>query len=150
MIKVIPFEPEHIKGLELLIADKETVALCNSPECLQTLKDIGPCYTAMTQDGRVIGAAGVRPITLKTFEAWAIVGKEAKIYAKSFVKAINQFMQTMFENDAADRFQATVRMSFPEGHRFVRILKFLPEGILKNYDMGEDYMMYSRINTWLR
>ena len=56
-------------------------------------------------------------------------------------KSINLFIQNHFEFDVADRFQATVKLSYEKGHRFAKLLKFEPEGILKNYENGEDFMI---------
>lgn len=150
MIKVIPFEPEHIYGIEPLIDDKELKELCCNREYLLSLQKMGPCYSGFTKDGKVVGACGVRQLNAKTYEGWAILSKDSKPYAKSIIRAVDLFIKNMFDFDAADRFQATVRMNFTEGHRFAKILGFSPEGILKNYEFGEDFMMYSRVNTWLK
>lgn len=150
MIKVIPFEPEHIYGIDPLISDGELKELCQNIEYLKGLQKLGPCYTGYTKEGKVVGAAGVRQLNAKTYEGWAILAKDSKPYAKSIIRAVDLFIKNMFEFDAADRFQATVRMDFAEGHRFAKILGFTPEGILKNFEFGKDFMMYSRINTWLK
>ena len=41
MIKVIPFEPEHIMGMEPLMDDACTKAIMQSSEYLQALKQLG-------------------------------------------------------------------------------------------------------------
>lgn len=150
MIKVIPFEPEHIYGMEPLMQDPIIKEMCLNKQYLNSLKKLGPCYTGFSKDNLLLGAAGVRQVNAKTYEAWALLSKNAAKYSKGIIKAIELFIKNMFEGDVADRFQATVRMNFAAGHRFARVFKFVPEGILKNYAYGEDYMLYARINTWLR
>lgn len=149
MIEVIPFEPEHIYGMKPLIKDGFLPKVLNDMEYLENLKKYGTAFSGFTPDGHCVGAAGVRQVNLKTYEGWAILAEDSKKNIKSILRAIDLFIQNYFEYNVADRFQATVRMQHTEGHRFAKLLKFSPEGILKNFDNGEDYMMYARINTWL-
>lgn len=149
MIKVIPFEPEHIMGMEPLMDDACTKAIMQSSEYLQALKQLGPAYSGFTDEGKCVGAAGVKQINAKTYEGWALLAIDSKQHIKSILRAVELFMQNFFDYDVADRFQATVKMNFTQGHRFAKLLGFKPEGILHNYDQNEDYMMYARINTWL-
>ena len=149
MIKVIPFEPEHIIGMEPLMDDACIKTMMQSKEYLQALKQLGPAYSGFTDAGKCVGAAGVKQINAKTYEGWALLAIDSKHHIKSILRAVELFIQNFFEYEVADRFQATVKMSFPQGHRFAKLLGFKPEGILHNYDQNEDYMMYARTNTWL-
>ena len=119
-------------------------------EYLQSLKKYGVAYSGFTKDGVCVGAAGVRQINLKTFEGWAILSEDSHKNIKSILRAVDLFIQNYFEYGVADRFQATVRLSYEKGHRFAKLLKFEPEGILKNYEDNEDFMMYARVNSWLK
>lgn len=149
MIEVIPFEPEHIFGMKPLIKDGELEQALTNMEYLKCLKQYGVAYSGFTKDGVCVGAAGVRQINLKTFEGWAILSEDSYKNIKSIIRAVNLFIQNHFEFNVADRFQATVKLSYEKGHRFAKLLKFEPEGILKNYENGEDFMIYGRVNTWL-
>lgn len=149
MIEVVPFEPEHIFGMKPLIKDGELEQALTNMEYLKCLKQYGVAYSGFTKDGVCVGAAGVRQINLKTFEGWAILSEDSHKNIKSIIRAVNLFIQNHFEFDVADRFQATVKLSYEKGHRFAKLLKFEPEGILKNYENGEDFMIYGRVNTWL-
>lgn len=113
------------------------------------LKATSIAYSGILPNGEIVGSAGVRNITATTYEGWALLTKDAAGQGKSIVRAVELFIQNMFKTGGAGRFQATVNMNFKEGHKFAKILKFEPEGILKNYDQGCDYMMYGRTNTWL-
>lgn len=149
MIKVIPFEPEHIMGIKPLINDATMLQLVNDSAYLKLLKQLGPAYSGFTPEGQCVGAAGIKQVTGTTVEGWAVLAEDSKKYSKSIIRAIDLFIQNYFKHNAADRFQATVKMNFTKGHRLARILKFKPEGILHSYEYGEDYMMYGRINSWL-
>lgn len=150
MIKVIPFEPEHLYGMKPLIKDTYLEHALKDEVYLQNLKKIGPAFSGFTLDGVCVGAAGVHQINLKTFEGWAILSEDSHRHIKSIIKAVDLFITNYFEHDAADRFQATVRLSYEKGHRFAKLLKFEPEGILKSYEDGADFMMYARTDTWLK
>ena len=150
MIEVVPFEPEHIFGMKPLIKDKYLEQALQNMEYLQSLKKYGVAYSGFTKDGVCVGAAGVRQVNLKTFEGWAILSEDSHKNIKSILRAVDLFIQNYFEFDVADRFQATVRLSYEKGHRFAKLLKFEPEGILKNYEDNEDFMMYARVNSWLK
>lgn len=150
MIEVVPFEPEHIFGMKPLIKDKYLECALQNMEYLQSLKKYGVAYSGFTKEGVCVGAAGVRQINLKTFEGWAILSEDSHKNIKSILRAVDLFIQNYFEFDVADRFQATVRLSYEKGHRFAKLLKFEPEGILKNYEDNEDFMMYARVNSWLK
>lgn len=149
MITVVPFEPEHLLGKTPLHSGDLLVQICNNEEYLQMLKATSIAYSGILPNGKIVGSAGVRNITATTYEGWALLTEEAAGQGKSIVKAVELFIQNMFKTGGAGRFQATVNMNFKEGHKFAKILKFKPEGILKNYDQGCDYMMYGRTNTWL-
>lgn len=150
MIEVVPFEPEHIFGMKPLIKDTYLEQALNNMEYLKCLKQYGVAYSGFTKDGICVGAAGVRQINLKTFEGWAILSEDSHKNIKSILRAVDLFIQNYFEFNVADRFQATVRLSYEKGHRFAKLLKFEPEGILKNYEDNEDFMMYARVNSWLK
>ena len=150
MIEVVPFEPEHIFGMKPLIKDKYLEQALQNMEYLQSLKKYGVAYSGFTKDGVCVGATGVRQINLKTFEGWAILSEDSHKNIKSILRAVDLFIQNYFEFGVADRFQATVRLSYEKGHRFAKLLKFEPEGILKNYEDNEDFMMYARVNSWLK
>ena len=150
MIEVVPFEPEHIFGMKPLIKDKYLEQALQNMEYLQSLKKYGVAYSGFTKDRVCVGAAGVRQINLKTFEGWAILSEDSHKNIKSILRAVDLFIQNYFEFGVADRFQATVRLSYEKGHRFAKLLKFEPEGILKNYEDNEDFMMYARVNSWLK
>ena len=149
MIKVIPFEPEHIMGIKPLINDEAMQRLVNDSAYLKLLKQLGPAYSGFTLEGQCVGAAGIKQVTGTTVEGWAVLAEDSKKYSKSIIRAIDLFIQNYFNHNAADRFQVTVKLDFAKGHRLARILKFKPEGILHNYEYGEDYMMYGRANSWL-
>lgn len=149
MIEVVPFEPEHIFGIKPLIKDTYLEQALKNMDYLQSLKKYGTAYSGFNKAGQCVGAAGVRQVNLKTFEGWAILTEDSHKYIKSIARAVDLFIENYFEYDVADRFQATVKLSYAKGHRFAKLLKFEPEGILKNYEDGTDYMMYARINTWL-
>lgn len=133
-----------------LIKDKYLEHALQNMEYLQSLKKCGVAYSGFTKDGVCVGAAGVRQINLKTFEGWAVLSEDSHKNIKSILRAVDLFIQNYFEFDVADRFQATVRLSYEKGHRFAKLLKFEPEGILKNYEDNEDFMMYARVNSWLK
>lgn len=149
MIKVIPYEPEHLLGITPLFKDKFSLTICNSMDYLTALKNLGVAYSGFDKDGNCVGAAGVKTINARTVEGWAILAENSKHHTKSIIRAVDLFIKSYFNHDVVGRFQATVKMDFPEGHRFAKLLGFTPEGILKNYDEGKDFMMYARINTWL-
>ena len=138
MIEVVPFEPEHIFGMKPLIKDKYLEQALQNMEYLQSLKKYGVAYSGFTKEGVCVGAAGVRQINLKTFEGWAILSEDSHKNIKSIIRAVDLFIQNYFEFNVADRFQATVRLSYEKGHRFAKLLKFEPEGILKNYEDNEE------------
>lgn len=150
MLEIIPFEPEHIYGMKPLIKDALLEQILKNMEYLQNLKKYGVAFSGFTSDGVCVGAAGIRQVNLKTYECWAILSEESNKHIKSILRAVNLFIQNYFSFDVADRFQATVKLTYEKGHRFAKLLKFEPEGILKNYENGEDYMMYARVNTWLK
>ena len=149
MIKVIPFEPEHIYGMKPLIENENLESALLNMDYLNALKQLGAAFSGFTPDGKCVGAAGIKQINSKTYEGWAILSKDSNKHIKSILRAVDMFIKNYFEFDVANRIQATVRLSYDKGHRFARLLGFSPEGILHNYEYGEDYMMYGRVNTWL-
>lgn len=138
---VVPFIPAHLEVIALqeeqaylrdLLSERYTDALL-----------AGPAYTAV--DGEdVLACAGVVRITYNRYQAWAIVGQNVGKNLLPITREIKSF----FERADIPRVEATVLMSFDNGHRWAEMLGFkneTPNGMERYGDDDQNYCLYSRV-----
>lgn len=150
MLEVIPFEPDHLIGIDLIEFQEYMKPALEQASYREALKKMGFAYSGFDENGKLIGVGGVRPLNDKTFHAWAIFSKDLPKHTPAVYRAILNFCKIMFDNMAMDRIQADVSIKYPAGLRFARALKFTPETIMKKYQNGVDHVLYVRINPWIK
>jgi len=134
----IPFSPDHIKELNL------------SPEFPFAEKNLdfyeksGPAVTLVVED-RKIGCGGVAFPWRGMGEAWACFDIDVNKYPIAAFKLSKRFLDDVFEYCTMRRMQAIVRADMRTHRRFVEVLGFSFEGVLRSFgEDGLDYVMYAR------
>jgi ribosomal protein S18 acetylase RimI-like enzyme len=120
---------EYMRGWSILSAD------------LTDLSEAGLAWTA-EHDGVILGIAGLSPQWENRAIAWALVSANA---GKRFVR-IHAAVKRFLEVAPYRRIEATVDVGFVEGMRWMDMLNFKYEGLLKAYRPdGADMLLYARI-----
>ena len=132
-MNLIPFDPIHLQGFR--------------PHARQAGADLSGAWfdgvgvTLMDGD-RVIAAGGLLPIWSGRVLAWALISEGANMVAVS--RAAREFLAGFPE---LQRIEATVDLTFPEAIRWIELLGFQREGIMRKCGPnGEDFAMYARVN----
>lgn len=139
-MKVIPFEPDHLKTLALQDSQTWLMPMLN-PEYGESLLKAGDCFTAIEGD-EILGCAGTMKIWEGRIIAWALISGKSGAHFVGIFKAIKRYLDL---NDAR-RIEATVDVDFKEGHRLMRLLGFEYEGLMRKYLAdGRDMCLYARV-----
>ncbi len=138
---IVPFEPDHLTRLLLQPSQANMQAFMTDPEYAEQLRAAGPAYSLVVGD-EVFACAGLIPQWENRAVAWALVASEA---GRHF-RAIHQAVLRTFELHPFRRIETAVLQDFEQGHRWVRMLGFEREGLMRAYSPdGQDYDLYARV-----
>lgn len=142
-VKLVPMKKEHL--LQLLDEKKNSHLKDVMPETQAAfLESTGLNYTMVsTPDEKVLMCGGVSLYWKDRGEAWAVRTTDC---AKDFVGIVRLSKKFMWDVPVK-RVEAAIETTFPEGHRWIKLLGFTMEApLLKAYFAnGSDVTLYSRI-----
>lgn len=105
------------------------------------LADAGMAWT-MENDGVVIGCAGIIPQWGNRAMVWAMISRHAGGRMTEIHRAVKRFL----ESSTYRRIEATVDLGFPEGVKWLKMLGFEYEGLMRSYRPdGADMMLFARV-----
>jgi len=110
------------------------------PEYLDSLGLVGPSASAEV-GGRIIACAGIATwVGMGTL--WAFVAHDA---GPHFVR-LDRYVRRLLNLVPLRRIEASTEVDFSQGCRWLELLDFQSEGILRKYGPnGEDHMRYARV-----
>ena len=139
---VVPFIPAHLNNIKLHsymgymqehISDDEYAVLLVGENS----------FTGISDDGEVLGSAGIIQLGVNRWVAWALLSETTGKHMLSITRAIKDFLN----NNPKPRVETHVRHDFPQGHKLMKVLGFeneTPNG-MKNYgEEGMTYDLYAR------
>ena len=139
-MKVIPFRPEHIGLMNLQEHQRLVISSLTMPYLSQIIS-AGPTLSAVVDD-RVIACAGIASPGLGIGTLWAVVAKDAGPYFIRLDRCVRRFL----EIPKLRRIEASSEVDFAPGCRWLELLGFQSEGIMRKYGPnGEDHMRYARV-----
>lgn len=140
-MRIVQFEPDHLKLLLLQPSQAIMQPLLDNPEYAQSLKDAGPAYSAVDGDA-VFACAGFIPQWEGRAIAWALISAEAGRHFVTITRAVKRAMDL----HQFRRVETAVAHEFPQGHRWARMLGFTREGLMRRYTPdGRDCDLYARV-----
>lgn len=141
--EIRPFQPEHLSALTVLPFHQKTLDVVCSSENIRNLpKDSS--FSGFWQD-RLVICLGLIPIWPGRATTWAfldidISGPGMLATTRWVINYLNT-MQSEYQ-----RIEGTVDLEFKQGHRWLIMLGFRPEGVMESYDLfGRTHLMYARI-----
>lgn len=138
-MNVIPFQIEHLRSLSLQDLQARTLS-CLTMDYLHVLKASGPALSAEI-DGRFIACAGIAEQFGGSGTMWAVLAKDAGPYFVRLHKCAERFLSL----SRLRRIEATSEVTFLQGCRWLELLGFKSEGIMRSYGpQGEDHVRYAR------
>ena len=147
MIKVVPFNPVHLKYLTLQDAQAADLETLGTPE-YQELLLRGESFT-LINNGDVIMCCGVFPLTASAGRAWALVDKDA---GRGLIVASRK-ISAFFKKSKYARIDTTVERGFVNGQRWCKLIGFInetPNGMKHYGDAGETYDLYGLYTAEMR
>lgn len=141
-MRVVRFEAEHLALLELQDAQLSLSGVISEPGYAQSIAKAGQAFTAL--DGQtVILCAGLIEAWQGRAIAWALVSKHAGRHFFSIHRAVDGFLkQTEYR-----RIEATVQADFPQAWRWIQMLGFKHEGLMRCYAPdGSDHHLFARVS----
>lgn len=99
-------------------------------------------YTMRVEDGRIIGISGFSYMWDGVYEAWIRVTDLAREYPIALVRASRKRVFEFATTHKVHRIQATTLNGSSRNKRFIKMLGFVGEAVLKRYGpMGDDFIM---------
>lgn len=144
---LIPFRAAHASVI------KPQAAQIGAPEMMEwkpedwiALEGVGEAYTGY-RDGRLLGFAGVIPQWFGRALTWMLLSDEVHGMDMRFIfNQTRDFLDRKQQEPAYRRIETSAQETFPQGHRFARMLGFVPEGQMRCYDpKGNTHTLYARV-----
>jgi len=149
MLEVKPFHQNDITNIKVR---KEQVEVLENLDNLRNyaiiIERVGNAVT-VSKSGEVVFIGGVSPLHNHVGEGFFIFSENFpsvfKQHAKEIIKGMRDYIALhMFK---FRRIQTHVRTDFPEARRFIEVLGFQCEGVMRNYTPdNKDAYLYSRVS----
>lgn len=136
---VVPFHAEHAKLIDIQEAQRSLAGYISSEYVLQ-IATAGPAISVFCGE-TLLGSAGIAPFGFGGAALWAMISKDA---GRHFV-AVHRIALRFLDACPVRRLEASVAVGFESGCRWLQMLGFQSEGIMRAYVPGEDYMRYARL-----
>ena len=143
-----PFRAEHIE--QFVIQSDQNVERHTyeswSADDWETISGQGLAVTGFRDESPII-VVGIIPMWHGRALGWALFSAGLNRSDLLFIhRAVVEKLDLFQRDPAFKRIEATVRETFIQGHRWVRLMGFRPEGLMRNYDPdGHDNRLYARI-----
>jgi RimJ/RimL family protein N-acetyltransferase len=120
-MRVVPYDHDHLPALQLQPAQWEVAAPTMSE--LTALKDAGDAYTALADDGTVLGIFGCFQLWPGRAHGWALVSQHAGPHMRRITREILRYLAA----SPFRRIEAHVDANFSAAIRWAHVLGFACE-----------------------
>lgn len=136
---VIPFRPEHVAAMNLQEHQRLAVSVLTMDYIAQ-IAHAGPSITGLV-NGRVMGCCGIASPGFGIGTLWAFVAQDS---GPHFIR-LDRCVRRLLEIPKLRRIEASAETDFRNGCRWLEMLGFQSEGVMRKYGPhGEDHMRYAR------
>lgn len=140
-MRIVPFEPDHLKRLLLQPSQAIMQPTLSKPEYAQSLHKAGPAYSLVDDDG-VYACMGLIHQWDNRAVAWGLISAESGPHFILIHKAVHRTMRLHNYR----RIETAVASDFEQGHRWAKMLGFEREGRMRSYTPdGRDCDLYARV-----
>lgn len=146
-MKIVDFSPEDLD--EILTAGGDAFAggrtLLSQPGYGQLLKDSGPAWSGFDVYGNLIGCGGIAVEHPGCSTAWTLLNPN--LSGKRMV-TLTRWARTVIANCPTRRVQAHADPSFAPARRWLELLGFQYEGLLRSFSPdGRDMAVFSIVRN---
>jgi RimJ/RimL family protein N-acetyltransferase len=139
VITIVPFQPFHAELIDAQPMQRIGVGLTRE-QVVELARD-SDAYT-MVDDERVIAYAGLLRQWDNRAIAWALLGASANRTMLRVHRAVAAYLA----RSAVRRIEAHVDVAFEAGHRWIELLGFQREGVMRQFTPdGRDAVLYARV-----
>lgn len=145
-LDIVPFEPEHLKQIAPRIQpwQEDMRAYFDRPGYAEMLTRNGEAYT-MTKDGVAIACAGVQEAWENRGIAWALLTLDVGPHMRALTRAVSIYTNTLAK---WHRIEAYVDTRFPAGERWIKMLGFRIEGVMRQFTPdGADNFLCAKLKS---
>jgi hypothetical protein len=136
VIAIVPFEVGHLARIEPPLVSPGRAA-AHPPASV-----IGPAFTAIAEDGAVLGCAGV-VVHGSVGEAWAVLSDEARRRPLFLHRRVKRGLAAIVREHGLLRVEAAAHGDHPAAQSWLRRLGFREDGAEPNYlGTGHTYVRY--------
>jgi|DEB0MinimDraft_10_1074344.scaffolds.fasta_scaffold44322_3 hypothetical protein len=144
------FKAEHIFEMEVHESQSFKLDGTTKEECLEAYKqaesfDKFVIPQTIKHNQKIIACMGLLNLSPWRGEVWSVMGK----YSGDHMVCITREAKNMIEEaqeHGVHRLESIVDMDFKEGHKWMTLLGFTPDGILRCYNQNKsDVLMYSKV-----
>ncbi len=143
MIEIVsPARPSHaVDVMQRPNPGQLSEDLC-TPDMVQTLNSQGTTWAVLI-DGTCVAIGAVYPVWKGRAIVLGFLGAHAGPAMTTMTRRIRKELKAL-EVDYP-RLEAYVARHYKDGHRWIRLLGFTREGLMKKFAHGQDYVLYSRV-----
>jgi len=146
MLRLLPFQAEHVRYMDLLDRDKWILDSNNLARFAQMHELRGKGYTMGVAGGKIIACGGIDLWWDHVGEAWMLLTPYAVKYPVAVVRLTREFLGRLSEEMDLKRVQANIRVTDTVSFKFIELMGFKREGTMKSFGTdGTDYYMYGRV-----
>lgn len=92
-------------------------------------------------NGKLLGFAGIAKTWQGRGLVWALLSRDIG----RVMTPVHRAVAGAIKDSSYDRLEAHVDMAHVEGHRWVTLLGFQREGVMRRFHEGRDYALYARL-----
>ena len=144
------FKAEHIFEMEVHESQSFKLDGTTKEECLEAYKqaesfDKFVIPQTIRHNQKIIACGGLLNLSPWRGEFWSVMGK----YSGDHMVCIARKAKNMIEEAqeiGVHRLESIIDIDFKEGHKWMKLLGFTPDGILRCYNQNKsDVLMYSKV-----
>ena len=147
MLKRVLFKVEHLEVMDVRQIELDDLLALDTVRYF--LKQMSGRIDAVTwvHKGRIIACAGFFCPLPGTAEVWLIPSVYVKEVPILFVREVRSYLEVLAETFKWNRIQTVTRVD--NFHRkWMKVLGFEEEGVMKKYRDGQDYIISARYFNW--
>ena len=139
MIEIIPARPEMADVMRVQNAQRVS-GMQMTRESLAQCIAAGPAFACV--DGSILAIGGINPVWHQRAVAWGLLSDSIGASMTPVHRAVLRGLDGLF---VTKRVEAYVALDHAEGFRWMRLLGFQQEGMMRCFHEGQDFALFSRI-----
>jgi RimJ/RimL family protein N-acetyltransferase len=142
--EIVPYQARHLRSIALEPDQEALAKMLRRTDAANAVTQQGQCWTVLVAD---------RPIACGGFEepwegraiVWAVLSREAGSHMLAITRAVRRALAI----HPAERIEAQAVASFRPAVRWLKLIGFEEECLLRKFHRGQDYWAFVLLKTTL-